>query len=246
MSRDALPSTPNPRPERGLGRAPLSSAVEDYLKTIYTLLHEKQPASEGGVTTQALANELNISPPSATAMVKKLAAMKLALHTPYRGVELTADGEKVALEVIRHHRLLETYLSAVLGLEWDQVHDEADRLEHVLSEQVEERIAQALGHPLRDPHGSPIPAPDGTIAHAHESRLSDAPSGALLCVSRVVDENPELLRHLSELGLRPTAELEVLRAVIAEGVLQVKVNGETRIVGNAPAHSVYVTERPAS
>lgn len=231
------PDTPN---ENGLGRAPLSAAVEDYLKTIYTLRHE---GDETVVTTQALANRLNVAAPSATAMVKKLAGMKLARHTPYRGVELTEAGEKIALEIIRHHRLLETYLSQVLGLEWDKVHEEADRLEHVLSEEVEARMAAALGHPLRDPHGSPIPTLDGVIIRNDETRLSDAQAGELLKVSRVFDEDPELLRHLSDVGLRPEAEVEILRAVPAEGVLQLRVNGENKILGTHPARSVFVCVR---
>jgi DtxR family Mn-dependent transcriptional regulator len=226
--------------DTGLGRAPLSAAVEDYLKTIYTLRHE---GDEPVVTTQALANRLNVAAPSATAMVKKLAGMKLARHTPYRGVELTEAGEKIALEIIRHHRLLETYLSQVLGLEWDKVHEEADRLEHVLSEEVEARMAAALGHPLRDPHGSPIPTVEGIIARHDETRLSDAQTGELLTVSRVFDEDPELLRHLSDVGLRPEAEVEVLRAVPAEGVLQLRVNGESKILGTHPARSVFVCTR---
>lgn len=245
----ARPGAGNPVPEGtvgGLGRAPLSAAVEDYLKAIYTLLHERHPGGEGGVNTQALARELNISAPSATAMVKKLAAMNLARHTPYRGVELTEAGEKIALEVIRHHRLLETYLAQVLGLDWDQVHAEADRLEHVLSEQVEARIAEILGHPDKDPHGSPIPAMDGTITRHTECRLSDALAGTQATVSRVTDENPELLRHLSELGLRPGTSVLVKRANPAEGVLHLEIHGQERILGLAPARSIYIDGPVAS
>lgn len=240
MSRKTKHFEPEPgrETERGLGRAPLSAAVEDYLKTIYSLWEENQ---QGSVTTQMLANRMNVAAPSATAMVKKLALMKLARHTPYRGVELTPDGERIALEVIRHHRILETYLAEVLGLDWALVHEEADRLEHVLSEEVEARMAAALGHPLRDPHGSPIPSLEGTIATEKEHRLSDARAGENLVVSRVVDENPELLRHLSSLGLRPQAQIEVLRAVPAEGVLRLRVNGEDHVLGSVPAQSVFVT-----
>jgi DtxR family Mn-dependent transcriptional regulator len=239
----------NLKPEHGdgggLGRAPLSAAVEDYLKAIYDLGREKEESAGAGagVTTLTLARELGVSAPSATAMVKKLAQMHLAQHTPYRGVELSAAGEKIALEIIRHHRLLETYLSQILGLEWDQVHDEADRLEHVISEEVEARMDAALGHPLRDPHGSPIPSRDGTIAHDNEKRLSEAVSGDLLVVARVIDESAELLRHLSEVGLRPDADIEVLRAQPAEGVLQLRINGQSQIVGEAPARAVFVVER---
>lgn len=226
--------------ERGLGRAPLSPAVEDYLKTIYSLWQETQ---QGSVTTQMLANRMGVAAPSATAMVKKLALMKLARHTPYRGVELTPDGERIALEVIRHHRILETYLAEVLGLDWDLVHEEADRLEHVLSEEVEARMAAALGHPLRDPHGSPIPSLEGKIVRENETRLSDARAGESLTILRVDDESPELLRHLSSLGLRPQVQVEVLRAVPAEGVLRLRVNGVDHVLGSVPAQSVFVTSQ---
>lgn len=211
--------------------------MEDYLKALYALREE---SGDGVVTTQSLADYLKVSAPSASAMVKKLATMKLANHTPYRGVELSEAGQKIALEVVRHHRLLETYLSQVLGLDWDKVHEEADRLEHVLSEELEARIAAALGNPQRDPHGSPIPTSDGVVVMDHESRLADAAAGDRLTVCRVVDENPELLRHLSDQGLRPDAIVEVVRAVAAEGVLHLNVNGQPKTLGSAPAQSVYV------
>ncbi len=131
---------------------PLTAAVQDYLREIYKLAQTQSP-----VTITALAQAQGVAPASAPAMVKKLAALKLAEHTPYRGVELTEAGEQVALEVIRHHRLLELYLAETLGLHVDDVHDEADRLEHVISEELEARIDRALGYPTHDPHGDPIP-----------------------------------------------------------------------------------------
>ncbi len=220
-------------------RTPLSAAVEDYLKTIYAL------RSEGAeiVTTQALANRLSVAAPSVTAMVKKLAALQLARHTPYRGVELLPAGEKIALEIIRHHRLIETYLAQILGLDWDKVHDEAERLEHVLSEEVEARMAAALGNPLRDPHGAPIPSASGEIPRESDSPLSGATAGEFLTVRRVADENSEVLRHLSAVGLRPDAQIEVLRAEAAEGVLQLRVDGVAQTIGAAPARSVFVAPR---
>jgi len=133
-------------------RPPLTEAIQDYLKEIYKLHSET-----GRATVTALARRLRVSPASASAMVKKLAALELVAHAPYRGVELTPAGERVALEVIRHHRLLELYLAETLGLHVDAVHDEADRLEHVLSEELEERIDSALGFPTHDPHGEAIP-----------------------------------------------------------------------------------------
>lgn len=135
-----------------LGRAPLSQSVEDYLKAIYTLGQSGEP-----VTTQSLADHLSIAPASATNMAKKLAAMGLAHHTPYRGIELSETGQRIAVEVVRHHRIIETFLSQVLGLSDDKLHAEAERLEHVLSEEVEALMMDKLGHPTLDPHGQPIP-----------------------------------------------------------------------------------------
>ncbi len=140
-----------------MSRAPLSQTSEDYLKEIYKLQTE-----QGRATTSALAERVGVSPPSATAMLKKLAALKLVRHEPYKGVTLTVAGEKAAVEVIRHHRLLEQYLSETLGLSIDEVHAEADRLEHALSEELEAKIDESLGFPTHDPHGDPIPASDLT------------------------------------------------------------------------------------
>lgn len=226
----------------------LTATTEDYLKTIYNLrsgdrlraADRSDVKGEAVVTTQALANRLGVAAPSATAMVKKLAELKLVRHTPYHGVELTAAGEKIALEVIRHHRLIETYLAEVLGLEWDKVHDEAERLEHVLSEEVEAKMAEALNHPTHDPHGAPIPTADGKIADSGWERLADAPVGTRATVRRVSDQSSELLRHLRDVGLVPGAEVEVLRAVATEGVLQLLVNGRRQVIGVAPAGEVFV------
>jgi len=213
----------------------LSAAVEDYLKTIYKL-----GQSGEAVTTQAVADRLKVAAPSATSMVKKLAAMKLVRHEPYKGVRLTAAGEKIALEIIRHHRLVETYLAQVLGLEWDKVHDEAERLEHVLSEEVEARMAAALGHPTRDPHGAPIPTLNGEIAADDWLCLADAAKGTRAVVRRVSDEDAARLNHLRELGLAPGSEIEVVRAAPAEGVLRLRVAGRLKTIGLAPASGVWV------
>ena len=232
----------NAKTEASLGRAPLSAAVEDYLKTIYTLRSE----GEEVVTTQALANRLEIAPPSATAMAKKLAQMGLANHTPYRGIELSESGEKIALEVIRHHRIIETYLAEVLGMPWDKIHDEAERLEHVISEEVEARMMEALGHPKRDPHGAPIPCLEGTVEQANEIRLSSAPVGFKGNIARVSDESAEALRHLMGLRLEIDAQIEVTRAETVEGVLHFRVadEKEERIIGLAPARLVWVVIEP--
>lgn len=213
----------------------LSAAAEDYLKTIYKLR-----ADSDTVTTQALATRLGVAAPSATAMVKKLASLKLVRHTPYRGVELTPAGEKIALEVIRHHRLVETYLAEVLGVAWDKVHEEAERWEHILSEEVEARMAAALNHPTHDPHGAPIPTEDGQIVHDEWVCLTRIAAGASVTVRRVSDENPAVLRHLREIGLVLQAAVEVVRAVPSEGVLQLLINGRAQTVGTGPAQAVFV------
>jgi DtxR family Mn-dependent transcriptional regulator len=213
----------------------LSAAAEDYLKTIYKL-----QSSGTAVTTQALATRLKVAPPSATAMIKKLAELKLVRHEKYRGVVLSETGEKIALETIRHHRLIETYLAEVLGLDWDKVHDEAERWEHVLSDEVEAKIAAALNHPTRDPHGAPIPSLDGEIARDGWAALTELEAGTQGIVRRVSDENPETLRHLRELNLTPGSAVEVLRAAPAEGVLHLRVAGRRRTLGLAPAQTVFV------
>lgn len=221
----------------------LSPAMEDYLKTIYNLREESlgaAPKMEGGVTTQAVAARLGVAAPSATAMIKKLAILKLAQHTPYHGVELSPEGEKVALEVIRHHRLSETFLTRVLGIEWDKAHEEAEKWEHVLSEEVEARMAAILGDPTHDPHGSPIPTLDGKVARDNGCPLAEIEAGCHVVVRRVSDEDAPLLRHLQEVGLMPGAQVEVLRAVPAEGVMQLRIGEQQQIVGLAPASAVVV------
>lgn len=215
--------------------APLSAATEDYLKAIYKLCGE-----DGAASTRALSQRLGVSAPSVTVMMKKLAARKLVRHTPYHGVELTASGEKIALEIIRHHRLIETYLAEILGMDWDKVHDEAERWEHVLGEEAEARIAALLGNPQHDPHGAPIPSVDGVVARERFSPLSQARAGQKLRVQRVSDEDGELLRHLQKIGVVPRAEIEVMRAESAEGVLHLRVGGKKQTIGSVPAGVVFV------
>lgn len=217
-------------------RSELTSSGEDYLKAIYKLRDE----NEGVVLTQALASRLGVSAPSASAMMKKLAALKLVEYSPYRGVTLTALGEKIALETIRHHRLVETYLVEILGVDWDKVHEEAERWEHFLSEEIEAKMCAALGNPTRDPHGAPIPTVDGKVTRDHWIPLSQIAAGTQCVVRRISDENGETLRHLRELGIVPHAKLEVVRAVEAEGVLHLRVNNRKRVLGAAPARAVRV------
>ena len=190
----------------------LSASIEDYAKAIY-VLEERH----GVASTTALADRLEISPPAVSAMVKKLAALGYVTHVPYRGVRLTDEGRRVALEVLRHHRLLETYLVEELGVPWDRVHAEAEVLEHVLSEGLEERIAAKLGEPTHDPHGDPIPTPDGTVVEPETVGLDTLAAGDRGRFVRVSDSDPKLLRELADLGIRPGDELEVLAGGVRAG-----------------------------
>src|SRR5205807_9141975 len=170
----------------------MTSAVEDYAKAIYAL----ERRDEGAVSTNALAERLGVTAASASGMVKRLDEMGLVTHEPYRGVQLTAHGLRVALEVIRHHRLLELYLAEQLDVPWDRVHEEAEVLEHVLSEELEELIAAKLGNPTHDPHGDPIPSPDGHVEELATSSLQELQPGARGVFVRVSDSDPEMLRYL--------------------------------------------------
>src|SRR4051812_27786609 len=183
-------------------------AVQDYAKAIYAL--EQREDAGGAVSTNALAERMGVTAASASSMVKRLDGLGLVTHVPYRGVQLTAAGTKVALEILRHHRLLELYLAETLGVPWDRVHDEAEGLEHVLSEELEELIAAKLGDPTHDPHGDPIPTRDGHIAEATSTALNDLAPGARGRFARVSDADPEMLRYLADRGIAPGAELEVI------------------------------------
>jgi len=184
----------------------LSESMENYLKAIFEVLEREERA-----TTSAIAARLGIAAPSVTAMIKRLADLGLVTYERYRGVRLTIAGEKTALEVVRHHRLIELYLAEALGVPWDRVHDEAEKLEHVISEDLERRMAAALGEPTRDPHGSPIPALDGTLERIEAHALADATPGRPMTVAEVDDRDAGLLRHLAGLGVFPGTRLEVVR-----------------------------------
>jgi DtxR family Mn-dependent transcriptional regulator len=207
-----------------------SQAVEDYLKALHTLESENRLTGQHrAVSTQSVAERLEVSAASATNMLKKLTAMGLVAHVPYRGAKLTDAGRRIALEVVRHHRLLETYLAEALGVPWDRVHEEAEVLEHVLSEDLEDRIARLLGDPTRDPHGHPIPAKDGSMNVASDRRLWAVAVGNKVRVERVSDDRPEALRYLADAGIKPGARVEVTRRGPVEGPLFVRTqesNGE--------------------
>ena len=203
--------------------AETSTAVQDYAKAIYSL----QGRAAEPVPTSAIADRLGVSAPSASAMVKRLAALGMVEHEPYRGVELTPAGEKVALEVIRHHRLIELYLAEALGMPWDRVHEEAEVLEHAISPELSELIAAKLGNPTRDPHGDPIPTLEGEIEERPTRSLADLEPGERGTFTRVSDSDPDMLRYLSERGIAPGVELTLVEREPFEGPLTV-LSGESR------------------
>lgn len=211
----------------------LSSSMEDYLRAIY-LLSER----EGAVTTTRLAEYLNVAPPSVTGMLKKLARLRLVHYTPYRGVTLTRAGRRIALEIIRHHRLLELFLMEALGYAWDEVHAEADRLEHAISEALEERIAAMLGHPAYDPHGDPIPTRAGEVPFPVARRLSEAPMGVACEVLRVTDE-VSTLRQAARAGLRPGVQVIVEEWVPGSG-FRIRVGDQEHRIRRRLAEQVFV------
>jgi DtxR family Mn-dependent transcriptional regulator len=215
----------------------LSPPVEDYLKTIY-MLRER----EGAATTTGIAAALEVTPASVTGMVKKLAELAVR-HTPYQGVELTKSGEKIALEMVRHHRLLELFLIEALGYSWDEVHAEADLLEHVISEKFEERMAGRLGYPAVDPHGDPIPAKDGTLRALKERALLSLQAGESAHITHINDTNPEMLRYAASLGLTPATRLKLIEVGPFGGSLRVKVGKTEQAVGRELAAQIFVADR---
>lgn len=213
----------------------LTPAMEDYLKAIYKL----QKRSEV-VTTQAVAKAMKVKPASATNMLKKLARLKMVRYNAYKGVQLTPTGERVALEIIRHHRLLELYLREALKMPLHKVHDEADRLEHVLSEELEDLIAEALGNPTHDPHGDPIPTKEGYVQDSKHMPLAEAPQGKQFLIVRVNDSDSELLRYLEELGLVPRAVVTVLNREPFGGPLWIRIDDRIHALGQEAANHVFV------
>jgi len=217
-----------------LPAAAVTAAMQDYLKAVYRL------QDAGPVTTQRIAEELGVTGPSVTNMVKRLAEIGLLRHAPYHGAELTPGGERIAIEVTRHHRLIERFLVERLGFGWDEVHEEADRLEHHISEALEARLDATLGHPEVDPHGDPIPSTEGMVVAVGATRLADLAAGDAVVVRRVSDRDPAQLRYLRELGLVPGTIVEVLEILPFDGPLRLRVGGVERIIGNSLANAVYV------
>jgi DtxR family Mn-dependent transcriptional regulator len=222
---------------RGAVRPPNTEAVEDYAKAIFAL----QRRTGGPVGTSALAERLGVAPPSVTAMLKRLDEMGLVRHEPYRGVTLTRSGERVALEVMRHHRLIEAYLAEALGMPWDRIHAEAEVLEHYISEELEELIATKLGDPERDPHGDPIPHRDLSMSEDDTVSLDQLEPGRAAIFARVSDSDPAMLRYLTELGIRPGAELTVTERGPFSGPLFVSSAGREHVLGGDLAGRMRVT-----
>ena len=212
-----------------------SEAVQDYVKQIYLL-----QALSGKATTTELAERMGVSAASATAMVKKLAEMGLVEHRRYHGAQLTPAGERIAVEVLRHHRLLELYLTEALGLPWDSVHVEAERLEHVLSEELEAALDRALGYPSIDPHGDPIPGPDLSLPADTCRNLVELEPGDASTVSRVPDGDPELLRYLGGLGVVPAAAVTMVEKAPFGGPVTIDVGGARQSLGVTVAEMIKV------
>jgi len=215
----------------------LTESTENYLKAIYSLEKER-----GEVLTTQLAQRLKVTPASTTGMLRKLAEMKLVSYKKYQGVALTNSGRKIALEVIRHHRLLELYLNEVMGVPWDKVHLEAEKLEHAISEELEDRIDQLLGYPTKDPHGSPIPSKTGRVEKSSSLVLADLKAGQKALIAEVDDEDSELLRYAGDLGLFPGEPVTVIAVAPYKGPLTLKLKEKEVIVGREAAQKILVSK----
>ena len=215
----------------------LTVSIQDYLKNIYELTENGEAAS-----TNTLAKRLNVSAPSVTGMVQKLASARPALvaYKKHQGVTLTGEGKKAALEVIRHHRLLETWLVQTLGYSWDEVHEEAERLEHVISEEFEQRIAAAMGHPLRDPHGELIPTADLKMPPEESTLLSALRPKQTAKVMRVKNADAKILRHLENLGLVPGAQIKITDYSSFDHNLTVRVGAQTHVLGLSITGKIFI------
>jgi DtxR family Mn-dependent transcriptional regulator len=204
----------------------LTRSVEDYLKAIYQLSPEGRAAS-----TSEIAHLLALSPPSVTGMVKRLSEQGLLEHVPYRGVQLTDEGRRAALRMVRRHRLIEAYLVDFLGYTWDTVHDEAERLEHAVSDTLVERMAGALGNPDFDPHGDPIPSADGSVHELSGISLSEVPVGQTVAIHRVQESQPDRLRYMASLGLKPGVRITVVDRQPFDELVTIEVDGHRHVIG---------------
>jgi DtxR family Mn-dependent transcriptional regulator len=214
----------------------ITTERQDYLKMVFHLQYTETP-----VRTTILARALGVEPASVTGVIKRLAELELLDYRPYKGVSLTEQGEKIALEIVRNHRLIELFLVKSLGYSWDEVHEEAERLEHVVSPRFIERIDHKLGHPEIDPHGEPIPTEDGTIKPRGGVPLTEVGAGTTGTVCRVDDEDPELLRYLASLDIRPGRRIEIVKIEPYGGPLSVVIDeGSVQLVGIEAAKHVFI------
>lgn len=216
----------------------LSQSIEDYLKAIYKLQQEE------GASTTRIAEAMEVSSASATNMIKKLAKMGLVDYQSYKGAKLTESGRKIALEVIRHHRLLELYLLEVMGYSWDEVHDEAEKLEHHISEQFEDKIAELLDDPTHDPHGDPIPSKEGIMPEMDVLPLAQAVEDSRYLVSRVKNQDPELLRYLEKMGILTGTTFTLVEKKPFKGPVKIEIQGEEQSLGHEVAEQIFIAKLP--
>ena len=238
LTRDTAEAVSDDTLSSGMAHAsglPLTAPVENYLKAIYDI-------QQGGAaaTTNVLAERLSLAPASVSGMIRRLAVQGLLEHEPYRGARLTESGRAAALRTLRRHRILESYLATVLGVPWDDVHAEAEQLEHAASEILIDRMARALGDPLFDPHGAPIPTRDGVVDETRHTTLADWPLGTRGTVMSVSDKDPAMLRYLGELELRPGAMVQVQTRAPYDGPIDVMVGHELRQIGPTAARAVRI------
>lgn len=213
----------------------LNRSTEDYIKHIYKL------GRQGGkVTTSALAGSLQLSDPSITDMIKKLSERGLVRYTPYKGTELTARGAAMAVKILRRHRLWEMFLARYLGYTWDEIHDEADRLEHVTSDVLEQKLDHLLGFPRVDPHGDPIPSADGRLEHAPLTALTACAEGEVVRVQRVSDAEPRILRHATRLGVGLDTRLRVREKLPFDGSMTLELGGRELFISREVADAIFV------
>ena len=220
-----------------LESAMVTHATQDYLKVIFKLSRDRK-----AVSTNAIADKMDVSQASVTAMLKKLSELKLITYTPYYGVNLTHPGRKIALEIIRHHRLLELYLFEALGYSWDRVHEEAEKLERVISEEFEEKIVHFLDNPTIDPHGAPIPGKDGKIQEHVLVPLTDAEVGQKVRVERVSDSDSGMLRYMEKIGILPEVEMEVLEKAPFRGPLRIQIGEKQIHMGESLSNQILISE----
>ncbi|MFM9376291.1 metal-dependent transcriptional regulator [Gordonia sp. VNK21] len=215
----------------------LTSVTQDYLKAIWM----SQEWSDAKVTTKMLAEKLGVAPSTVSEGIRKLADQGLVEHEPYGGISLTAEGSAAAVAMVRRHRLLETFLVRVLGYGWDEVHDDAEVLEHAVSDLLMERIDAKLGHPQRDPHGDPIPAADGSVPRAGSQRLADLDVGATAVISRIGEDDPEMLRYFQEIGIDLDCSVRVVEKRPFAGTITISVNdGELIHLGDIASRAIFL------